>query len=184
MEWHFLLLVALAAFFAGAFPFDDIMASALKSAGGIFGPRSISFVMVCANILKGWFVVYAACLLHPDAAYVAALMVFLGHVFPPQEGFRGGNGMGTLLGVMTGLHPVLGLVALISWLFTYYVYRYACLAAVVATAMTPLISAILDFGVPLPLLITFVIIVFWRHRICAARLTDGTEKMVDWDHAA
>ena len=184
MGWHLLFLVAPAAYLAGAFPIDDVLASVLRFAGGLAGPRLVALIRVCANILKGWLVVDVACLISADAAYVAALLVFLGHVFPPQAKFGGGNGMGTLLGVMVGLHPLLGLVALMSWMFTYYVYRYACLSAVVATAMTPLINAKLHFGVPLPLLIALVILVFYRHRICTVRLTDGTEEMVDWNRTA
>ena len=184
MDWSVWLLVGLGAYLGGAFPFDNVVSSVLDAVFRGGGDRLIAFARVCANIVKGWVVVYCACLISQEMAYLAALLVFLGHVFPPQSGFNGGNGMGTLLGVMVGLHPVLGLVALISWAFTFYVYRYACLAAVVATAMTPIVSATVDLGVPLPLLIAMAIVVFYRHRICAVGLTDGTEKMFDWDQHA
>ena len=42
----------------------------------------------------------------PNAAIVAALGAFLGHLFPVWLGFKGGKGVATFLGVLLALSPV------------------------------------------------------------------------------
>ncbi|MEK6216501.1 MAG: hypothetical protein N2B03_04690, partial [Boseongicola sp.] len=76
-----------------------------------------------------------------------------------------------------------GLVALLSWLFAYYVYRYAGLSAVVSAVMTPIISELLDFNIGLPFLLSLAALVIWRNRKSLERLAHGTEKMVTWDRS-
>ncbi|MGI9391619.1 MAG: glycerol-3-phosphate 1-O-acyltransferase PlsY, partial [Boseongicola sp.] len=115
-----------------------------------------------------------------DAAQVAALAAFIGHLYPVWLGFKGGKGVATLLGTLVALLPVLGLIALVSWLFGYFVFRYSSLSALLSAAVTPIVAYAQGHTSYLLLLIIMAALVWWRHRENISRLLNGTEPMVDW----
>src|SRR5436853_298660 len=66
-----------------------------------------------------------------DAA-VAAVAVFLGHLYPVFYKFQGGKGVATAAGVLLALNPWLGLGVLLTWAAIAACFRYSSLAAIVA----------------------------------------------------
>ncbi|NNL36172.1 MAG: glycerol-3-phosphate acyltransferase, partial [Silicimonas sp.] len=128
-----LLLAALVAYLLGSIPFG-IVVTRLFGLGDIrkigsgnigatnvlrTGSKSAALTTVLLDAGKGLLAVIGArALVGEDAAQVAALFSFLGHLFPVWLGFRGGKGVATLLGAIVGLSPLLGFVALMAWLFT------------------------------------------------------------------
>ncbi len=181
MDWYSFLSVALIAYILGATPLDRGIASVLNTYCCICGRRSDAFTRSIANILKGCVVVSLAHIAGPEAAQIATFFVFAGHLLPHRQWAHGGNGMALLLGTMIALHPVLGLIALFSWLFAYFVYRFAALAAVTSACATTIANAYLGMGISSALLLLITVIVVWRHRHGLARLSKGTEDMVVWD---
>lgn len=175
------LMVVYIAYFAGASRMHALIASLLKSYCPLCGKRTDEFVRTIANILKGCIVVTVASFVGPVEAQFAALFVFIGHLYPVQRSFKGGNGMATLLGTMIALHPVLGLIALFSWLFLYFVFRYASVAAVFSAMATTTGCYYLRLDISMHLMFVFTVLVFWRHRKSLARVNQGTEEMVVWD---
>ena len=184
MVWYELPLIALAAYIAGSIPLGQVLTSILRWTSSSFGARSTAFIRVVGDISKGCAVVSVGHFAGFEGAEIAALFVVLGHVYPVHRQFRGGNGTATLLGALIALHPMVGLVALLSWLFAYYVYRYASLSAVVSAGMTPVISGLLDFNVGMPLLLSLAALVIWRNRKGLERVANGTEEMVMWDRSS
>ena len=183
MVWYELPLIAIAAYIAGSIPLGQVLTSVLRSTSSSFGARSTAFIRVAGNISKSCAVVSLGHLAGFVGAEVAAVFVVLGHVYPAHRQFQGGNGTATLLGALIALHPMVGLVALLSWLFAYYVFRYSGLSAIVSAGMTPVISELLDFNIGLPLLMSLAALVIWRNRKGLERLANGTEKMVTWDRS-
>ena len=181
MDWQSITVVICAAYFLGACPIDRAIASVLRAYCCVCGKRSDAFTRSVANILKGCAVVSISRLAGPEAPQIAVLFVFLGHIVPIHRGFKGGNGMAILLGAMIALHPLLGLVALFSWLLTYYVYPYAALAAIISASVTPFFCVYIGLNVSLNLLLLLTSIVLWRQRHSLVRLTEGTEEKVAWD---
>jgi glycerol-3-phosphate acyltransferase PlsY len=119
---------------------------------------------------------------HPEYyAIAAAVVVVLGHSFPIWLKFKGGKGVATTVGAVAGLIPLAVIPAGIIWLVVFGISRYVSLASIVATALLPVVIAImlhlhvtsgsglLYFSIAIALLIT------WRHRANLARLRAGTE---------
>ena len=181
MDLQSITVVICASYFLGACPIDRTIASVLRAYCCVCGKRSSAFSRSIANILKGCAVVSISRLAGPEAPQIAVLFLYFGHILPPQNGFKGGNGMSILLGAMIALHPLLGMFALISWLFTYYVFRYAALAAIVSAAVTPFFCIYLGLEISLNLLFLLTSIVLWRQRDSLERLMVGNEEMVVWD---
>ena len=71
----------------------------------IFGRRAATWTFI-GDFLKGAIVVFAAreigkdLQMNLDLAYIAALFVMLGHIYPLYFKFRGGKGIATALGAM------------------------------------------------------------------------------------
>ncbi|MSR13987.1 MAG: glycerol-3-phosphate 1-O-acyltransferase [Gammaproteobacteria bacterium] len=130
------------------------------------------------DVGKGFVPVWLATALNLPVYAIAGagLSAFLGHLYPIFFAFRGGKGVATLIGVLGGYDWRLGLAFIVTWLVVAAVTRYSSLAALVATALSPIIALVL--GLPLPLcgaVIAMVAAVFWRHRANIQRLLAGTE---------
>jgi acyl phosphate:glycerol-3-phosphate acyltransferase len=67
---------------------------------------------------------------------VAAL---LGHIFPVFAGFRGGKGVATLLGILSGVHPQAALVCAGVFAITLLLSGYVSLSSMVSAVAFPLI---------------------------------------------
>src|SRR3546814_5447949 len=61
---------------------------------------------------------------------LAAIAVFLGHVYPIFLGFKGGKGVATALGVLFALQPWLALATVGTWMILAYASRYSSLASI------------------------------------------------------
>ena len=190
-----LVVAAVLAYLAGSIPFGLIIARLT----GLPDPRTIGSGNIGAtNVLrtgskpaalatvlldgaKGLLAVaIGRSMAGEDAAQVAALCAFLGHIFPVWLGFKGGKGVATLLGTLVGLAPLLGMIALASWLFTFFVFRYSSLSALLAALVTPPVAFLIGLQDMMVLLVVMALILVWKHRANIERLRDGTEPMVDW----
>lgn len=113
------------------------------------------------------------------AIALAGLAAFAGHLYPLFFGFRGGKGVATQIGVLTGFDWRLGVAFIVTWLVVAGVTRYSSLAALVATLLAPLVAMALKL--PSPLIGSAMVIVaavFWRHRANIERLLNGTESRI------
>lgn len=75
-----------------------------------------------------------------DAAMIAALGAFIGHLFPVWLKFKGGKGVATTLGILIALMPTLGLACCALWLLTAFAFRMSSLAALVAIGLSPVVA--------------------------------------------
>src|SRR5688572_9664110 len=86
------------------------------------GNKAAAVLTLLGDGFKGWLVVWLAQEYGPrygigdDGVALAALAVFLGHLWPVFFKFAGGKGVATALGVLLGLNGWLGLAALVTWL--------------------------------------------------------------------
>jgi glycerol-3-phosphate acyltransferase PlsY len=113
-----------------------------------------------------------------DAAQLAGLAAFLGHLFPVWLGFRGGKGVATFLGTLLALSFPIGAAACLTWLVTAVIFRISSLSALVAAALVPVWAVVL--GAPHLTLLTILLaaLVFERHRANIARIRRGEEPKI------
>lgn len=75
----------------------------------------------------------------PTTLALAAIGVFLGHLFPVFFGFKGGKGVATALGVLLALSWPVGLAILGTWLLVFVITKISSLSALTASALAPLV---------------------------------------------
>ena len=142
------------------------------------GNRVAALATLLGDMLKGLVPVLVAELLGANEWLIGAVAVavVLGHMFPVFFGFQGGKGVATLMGVLFGITPLLGLVWAGTWLVVAGLTRYSSLAALVATLLTPVYTHLLLGSPGLTLAMGILVVaIFWRHRDNVRKLLDGTE---------
>jgi len=140
------------------------------------GRKGLAAATLIGDMLKGTMaVIVAGYMAGPQAAMVAALGAFLGHLFPVWLRFKGGKGVATYIGVLLGLFWPGAVAFCAIWLATAVASRYSSLSALVASAVTPI--TLWWFG-HLPLALLFLLLtalLWWKHRPNIERLLNGTE---------
>ena len=128
-------------------------------------------------LLMGW-------MFGPQAAILAGLAAFFGHLFPMWLGFKGGKGVATNIGVLFGLFWPLGLIFLAVWIAMAAVFRISSLSALTASLLSPLWAWLLgrsDLIVPAAIM---GVAIFITHRANIARLIKGQEPRIGRSKAA
>ncbi len=140
------------------------------------GRKSLAAMTLLCDALKGTAaVLLTAHYATPDAALVAGLGAFLGHLFPVWLKFKGGKGVAVYIGLLIGLYWPGALIFCGIWLSVAAVSRYSSLAALVASALTPL--ALWGLGRPsaAALFLLLTALLWIMHRANIRRLLDGSE---------
>jgi acyl phosphate:glycerol-3-phosphate acyltransferase len=109
---------------------------------------------------------------------IAAL---LGHIFPVFAGFRGGKGVATLLGILTGVHPVAALLCAIIFLLVLFTSNYVSLSSMIAGIAYPfIIMLVLNETIPTVNIfaMSVAILVLITHQKNIERLLKGKESKV------
>jgi acyl phosphate:glycerol-3-phosphate acyltransferase len=140
------------------------------------GRKGLAAATLIGDMLKGTAaVIIAGYYGGPNAAMLAALGAFLGHLYPVWLKFRGGKGVATYLGVLLGLFWPAALVFAVMWLATAYTSRYSSLAALVAAFVTPIFLWWFGHAALASLFVVLTLMLFYTHRENIARLQAGTE---------
>ncbi len=189
-----LLLTALLGYLLGAIPFGILVTRAMGlgdlraiGSGNIgatnvlrTGNKGAALATLLLDGGKGAVAVLLARWLvgGEDAAQVAGLAAFLGHLFPVWLGFRGGKGVATFLGVLLALSWPVGIAVCLTWLLTALVTRTSSIAALVAAASSGLWILLLTNGSLLILALILTVLVYVRHGENLKRLKAGTEPKI------
>lgn len=164
------------------------------------GNKKLALVTLILDGAKGAMAVLLALfMLTYDAAMVAGVGAFLGHVFPVWLKFKGGKGVATTLGILLALYFPLGLAACAMWLVVAFTLRFSSLAALVAIGFSPAVAWVMtkDFKPSyvepdgssvflmnnhpnfMPYVCAFfAAIVFYKHKENIQRLLKGTEPKI------
>lgn len=140
------------------------------------GNKVLAAATLLGDVLKGTAaVLIAGHFMSRDAALLAGLAAFLGHLFPVWLKFKGGKGVATYIGVLLGLAWPFALFFGLVWAGMAAVFRYSSLSALTASAITP-VALWLKGRPDLALLFLLLSLLLWfMHRTNIARLLGGTE---------
>src|SRR2546422_2184088 len=104
------------------------------------GRKGLAAATLLCDMLKGTAAVLVAYhFFGQDLAVLAGIGAFIGHLFPVWLRFKGGKGVATYIGVLLALAWPAALAFGAIWLLTAALTRYSSLAALVASAATPVI---------------------------------------------
>jgi glycerol-3-phosphate acyltransferase PlsY len=154
------------------------------------GNKLAAVLTLLLDAIKGWLPVAAvvwqgdALGLGSGAVAAVGLAAFAGHLYPVFFRFAGGKGVATAAGVLLGVHPVLGLAVLATWLLVAYFTRYSSLSALVSAVAAPLIYLALDRafwyvdGRITLMLVLMGALLIWRHKGNIDKLVRGQESKI------
>ena len=112
----------------------------------------------------------------------AVVAAVLGHIFPVFAGFRGGKGVATLVGAVTGIYPPAALLCFGVWIVVLMISHYVSLSSMIAGCCFPVFTIISPKvnGSTAYVIFSFVIAVLLivTHRKNIRRLREGTESKV------
>ena len=197
--YQMLALAALFGYLLGSIPFGMVIARVMglgnlrEIGSGNIGATNVlrtgnklaAALTVIFDIGKGAVpVLIARAYIGEDAAQIAGLAAFLGHLYPIWLRFRGGKGVATFMGVLLALYWPLGLASLATWLFFVLVTRISSLGALGAAAMAPMWMLLMQHGEMLVLGAVFTIFIYVRHAANITRIRAGTEPKVGSKNSA
>ena len=192
-QWPWLLGIFSAAYLLGSVPFGMVIAKVMGlgnlrdiGSGNIgttnvlrTGSKKAAFATLILDAGKGAAaVLIARVYLGEDATQVAAIVAFLGHLFPIYLKFKGGKGVAIFLGIMLALNFWAGLAACMVWLATALVFRMSSLSALVASASTPMWLYVFDMPAAVWLGVLLSLLVWLRHHENIRRILKGEEAKI------
>jgi glycerol-3-phosphate acyltransferase PlsY len=140
------------------------------------GRKGLAAATLLCDMLKGTAAVLIANHFGGfNAAMLAALGAFLGHLFPVWLKFRGGKGVAVYIGILIGMFPPAAVVFCVLWLATAVASRYSSLSALVASFVTPIFLWWFGHLALAALFAVLTLLLFYMHRENIARLQAGSE---------
>lgn len=143
--------------------------------------RVAAVLTLAGDMLKGLLPVLLARALDTPHWVVAltGVAAFTGHLYPVFFGFRGGKGVATMVGVLTGVHWVLGAAFVVTWLVMAALFRYSSLSALTAAVLTPVYAWFLLHETTFVFALgALAAVLIWRHRANIRNLVDGKEAKI------
>lgn len=144
------------------------------------GRKDLATLTLLFDLLKGAVAVLTVAHFAPGYSLelFAALGAFLGHLFPVWIGFKGGKGVATFLGCLLAVAWQAGLVFIIVWLVIAFLTRYSSAAALIASALTPIVLLVMGQTGGALMFGLMAIIAWAKHRANISRLLAGTESRI------
>ena len=140
------------------------------------GRKGLAAATLLLDALKGTAaVIISGSIGGPEAAMLAGLGAFLGHLFPVWLKFRGGKGVAVYIGILIGLFWPAAVLFCVIWLATAFLTRYSSLSALIASVVTPVFLLLLGHSALALLFAVLTLLLLYMHRENIQRLRTGTE---------
>ena len=140
------------------------------------GRKGLAAATLLLDALKGTAaVIIADSIGGLEAAMLAGLGAFLGHLLPVWLKFRGGKGVAVYIGILIGLFWQAAVLFCAIWLIIAFLTRYSSLAALVASLVTPVFLLLLGQSALGLLFAVLTLLLLYMHRANIQRLRAGTE---------
>ena len=143
------------------------------------GSKVLALLTLLADAAKGFIAVSLVWSFGNDqAAYLAGLAAFAGHLFPVWLNFKGGKGIAVFIGAMLAMSPLTGILFLVVWLLVAVVFRISSLSAIIALLTSvPLLIFLGEHDTALYAAV-MVGLSLYAHRENISRLRAGTEPKI------
>lgn len=132
------------------------MSNSVESLGWKFG-LMVGFVDVGKGILSILLIKYLFNVdFNPEGAlllYINGYSVILGHIFPFHMNFKGGKGTATLIGILIGLEPIIGLIGMSILIVVTLITDYVAVGTLALTFFVISLTIYYQMGL-IPLLIS------------------------------
>ena len=188
-----ILYIALYAYLLGSIPFGLILTKLFLNkdlrnvgSGNIgatnvlrAGKKSLGLLTLVLDGLKGYITVAATYYYFTDYIYLAALLSFLGHIFPVWLKFKGGKGIAVFLGILFAFSANLGIIYSICWVLILYFTRYASVSSLVSVGIIFIYSIYLENSFEIMFFFIILIIAIYTHRENIVRLKRKTENKIN-----
>ena len=145
------------------------------------GGKKAAVITLFGDAIKGLIPVLIARYLEfrPELVAAVGLAAFLGHLYPVFFGFKGGKGVATALGVLTGFSGWVGLSVLGTWLAMAFLSRISSLSALTGAILAPVYTwFILGSKVLSGAALAMALLLISRHRPNIVRLLKGEESRI------
>ncbi|WP_186134442.1 glycerol-3-phosphate 1-O-acyltransferase PlsY [Burkholderia gladioli] len=148
------------------------------------GNKKAAILTLLGDAFKGWLAVWLVrhfAIGGELGVALAAIAVFLGHLYPIFFRFQGGKGVATAAGVLLAISPALGIATLLSWLVIAFCFRYSSFAALVAAVFAPIFDVWLFGTRDNPVawaVLAMSLLLIWRHRANISKLLKGQESRI------
>jgi len=148
------------------------------------GNKLAAILTLFGDAFKGWLAVFLVAHygdrfnLGDEAIALAALAVFVGHLYPVFFRFKGGKGVATAAGVLLAISPVLGLATAGTWLIIAFFLRYSSLAALISAIFAPMFYFFMygtSNGAELTAIFLMSALLIYRHSKNIGNLLQGKE---------
>ena len=145
------------------------------------GNKILAFTILVIDILKGFLPVFIAYYFFENKIIIQiiGIIAVIGHIFPIFYNFKGGKGVATALGAVLGFDLILGIICLLTWLITAFLFRYSALSAIVTFNFLPIYTWLSYQDLTLTciyFIISFVVI--YKHKTNIKNLFKGTETKI------
>jgi len=140
------------------------------------GRKGLAAATLILDALKGTAaVIICGYLGGADAAMLAGLAAFLGHLFPVWLKFRGGKGVAVYIGILIGLFWPAAILFCVIWLGIAFALRYSSVSALTASVITPIFLWWFGHAALAAMLAVLTLLLIFMHRENIKRLMTGTE---------
>ncbi|MBB42904.1 MAG: acyl-phosphate glycerol 3-phosphate acyltransferase [Rhodospirillaceae bacterium] len=142
------------------------------------GKKHLAAATLIMDTGKGVLTVLIGSQFGPDIQIIAAFGALCGHFFPIWLRFKGGKGVATSLGLMLALTWPIALCSLATWVAVIFLTRYSSLAALIASALAPILAWYFSTAQIAEFYTIMVCLIWVRHFSNIKRLLSGTETKI------
>jgi len=145
------------------------------------GNKILALAIVIFDILKGFLPVVIAYYFIKEDLYVqiVGVIAVIGHIYPIFYKFKGGKGVATSFGSILAFDFILGLICLMTWLITSFLFRYSALSAIVSFTFLPIYTWLSYENYTITsIYLILAIVVIYKHKTNIKNLLNNEETKI------
>ena len=142
------------------------------------GNKLLAIITLFLDIIKGYLSIYISLKYFNEFIYLAALISFIGHIFPIWLKFKGGKGVATYLGIILALSTELGVLFILVWLIVLFIFKYSSLSSIFSSLSVLLFSIVQNNYILSTYLFVSFMIILYTHKENIIKLYNKNENKI------